>query len=617
MSDFPWFADGLSENEERVVRDWKYILQHSPAAAETLSGFSWLADAITREEAFTIYHFRRLLRNNPAMAEAVLEAPWFSDGITSFDRRIVSGLRNVYDLAQGNISALTTRPWYEDGLSHDEFMLVGGLGDLARRSEPHFLKVIDMPFLETFEPADALAARTMWRLACCGDGVSEDFLRVMAHPTVGDGISDEEAKIVATLQNARFYRIDIFDQLLDPDTVTLEERTIDLPHTGETQLTIIRIRPGLERTMDLLERVVRTVEGFVQMPFPVGNVIYLTEDTYHGASNAWSNMTGEHEQFDTDEYSEVDAMHVIAHETAHYYWFSEWTLHWVEDGLGAFFQSYIKRQAQLGPDEPVAPIWRAKMPPCPIPGHIAGLEILEREHGIKTDCSDSLGERLFQDLWRNLGWPVFQQGLANLHLLALKGSPVGECEFNEYDKAGICQVRAAFRDAAPPEADAIVDKVISRWYDGGEPYDLSHVDASQPNPNLTSGLEIARAYISLGRDRPASTETDRFSAGEVKERVYLNLLFSSPGGRQAQNLPLTFVEYFEDGFPYRIRNSTYHFSDGYGEITRTHSVGAGPGYTWIAWGDWERPPTWAQGRYWVQVYHGEQKVAEVEWQVTP
>ena len=581
-------------------------------------GFPWLADAITREEAFTVYHFSRLLQKNPAMADAVLKAPWFSDGITSFDRRIVSGLRNVYELDQDSIAPLTTKPWYRDGLDHGEFMLVGGLGDLARRSELNFLRIIDMPFLETFEFSDALAARTLWRLACCGNGVSEEFRRVMAHPTISDGIDDDEAKIVATFQNARFYRTDIFDQLLDPDTVTLEERTIDLPHTGETQLTIIRIRPGLERTMDLLERVVRTVEGIVQMPFPVRNVIYLTEDTYHGASNAWSNMTGRHEQFDTDGYTEVDAMHVIAHETAHYYWFREWTLHWVEDGLGAFFQSFIRRQAQLGPDEPVTPIWQAKMPPCPIPGHIAGLEILEREHGIKTDCSDALGERLFQDLWRNLGWPVFRQGLANLHLLAITGTPVEDCEFSEYDKAGICQVRTAFRDAAPPEADAIVDKVISRWYDGSEPYDLSHVDTSLPNPNLPGGLEIMRAYISLDRNRREATRTDSFSAGEVwDEWVYLNLLFSSPDGRQVQSLPLTFVQYFEDGFPYRIRHKTYRFNRGRNPITHTHSIGLGTRTDWIAWGDWEPPTPRAQGRYWVQVYHGEQKVAEVEWQVTP
>ena len=186
----------------------------------------------------------------------------------------------------------------------------------------------------------------------------------MAHPT----ISDEDATIVATLHKVSFYSPDIFDPLLDPDTVTLEERTIDLPHTGETQLTIIRIRPGVERTMDLLERAVRTVEGFMATPLPVRHVIFLPENTVAGgASNAWTNMTGIHEWFDTDERPEVDPLHVFAHETAHWYWSHTWNRHWVAEGLATFFQSLARRQANVGPGEPVVPIWPPHLPPLPYP----------------------------------------------------------------------------------------------------------------------------------------------------------------------------------------------------------------------------------------------------------
>ena len=386
-------------------------------------------------------------------------------------------MSRLYRIDRSSLSALIRKPWFEDGLSYEEFRLVGDLGNIAGRSEADALAIIGMPFLETFEASDAMAARSLRRLGCC-----KNFRRVMDHPTISDGISNEEAKVVTTLHGARLFDIDIFDPLLDPDTVTLEERTIDLPHTGDVQLTIIRIRPGVERTMDLLERAVRIVEGFVEIPFPVRHVIFLAENTQrYGASHHGTNMSGWHEQYDTDEYPEIDLLHVLAHEASHYYWNREWNLHWIEDGLGAFFQILTKRRANVGPGETVVPIWPPKKAPCPITSKIAELERLHREDGIKTDCSDSLGERFFQDLWRNLGDEVFRQGLANLYVTARSGAPDGGCEFA---MAGVCRVEAAFKAAAPAEAASTVDKVIGRWYDNSEPYDLSHVDASPPNPKL-------------------------------------------------------------------------------------------------------------------------------------
>ena len=635
LLDFPWIADGVTGDESYALYNLQEILRKDPAMANTLLGFPWFPDGLNENESRAVRDVRYILQEDPAIAETVLGSPWFSDGVTQTESQTLWGLRNLYELDHSSISVLTAKPWFKDGLTNEEFMLVGDLGGIAYRSETHFMAIIGMPFLETFEPADALAARSLRRLACCPDSsddetgderVSKEFRRVMVHPTISDGISNEEARIVATLHGARFFNPDIFDQLLDPDTVTLEDRTVDLPHTGETQFTIVRIRPGVERTMDLLERTVRTVEGFVAMPFPVRHVIFLAENTQYGAGIDLSGMSGEHEQFDTDERPEIDALHVLAHETAHYYWFAEWSRHWVEDGLGAFFQSLVIRQAEVGPSVPVVPIWPPKMPPCPYMSTIAERDRELDIPGVRiiSDCSDSLGERLFQDLWRSLGDSIFRQGLANLHVISRSGAPVGECEFKNYDKAGICEVVAAFKAAAPPEAAAIVDKVIGRWYDNSEPYDLSHVDTSPPNPKLPGGVEITQSYISLDRDRREETRTDSFSASEIRERVFLHLHLSSPTVQLSRRFPLTFVTYFEDGFAYKDNDATYTRNGGWTQTSLSFPIGAGPGYTWIpvihsSQGAQPGPetPTWAPGRHWVQVYHEGQKVAEVEFQVTP
>ena len=654
---FPWVADDLTGDESNVIYNLREISQEAPAVAETLLGFPWLADSVTREERNTVYFLREILRKEPVMAETLLGSSWFTDGVTRTESDTLWGLRDLYDLDPNSLSALTTKPWFKDGLSREEFMLVGDLGVIAGKSQTDALAIIAMPFLETFEPADAMAARSLRRLTWCADGdsraayecsengtgyqrVSKIFRRIMDYPTIRDGISDKETPIVATLHSASFFTTDIFDRLLDPNTVKLEERTVNLPYSGETPFTIIRVRPGAERTMDLLERAVRTVEGFAATPFPVRHIIFLAEDT--SRSRVYidlSAMSGEHEHFDTDERPEIDALHVLAHETSHYYWNREWSRHWVEDGLGAFFQSLVIRQVDVGPGVPVIPIWPPKMPPCPYMSNIAGRDRELDIPGVKviSDCSDSLGERLFQDLWRSLGDSVFRQGLANLHVISRSGAPLGECKFKKYDKAGICQVIAAFKSAAPAEAAATVDKVTDRWYDNSEPYDLSHVDTSPPNPMLPGGVEITRAYISLDRDRPEETRTDSFSASEIRERVFLNLHLSSPTAQPAREFPLTFVTYFEDGFAYKDNDATYTRSAGWTRNSLSFPIGAGPGYTWVPVihgpqgaqtgtdglgitripGQDVEIPSWAAGRHWVSVYHEGQKVAEVEFQVTP
>ena len=615
---FPWLADGVTEDERNAVYDFREIMREAPAVAEDLLGFRWLANDLSEDESQAIYILQDIVREDPAIAETLLSFPWLADGLTGVESWSIRGFRDLYEIDRSRLSALTTKPWFKDGISYEEFMLLGDLGNIAYRSETDALAIIGMPFLETSEPVDALALRALRRLACCGEGVSRKFRQAMDHPTISDGISDEEAKIVATLHDARFFNPDIFDQLLDPDTVTLEDRTINLPHTGETELTIVRIRPGAERTMNLLERAVRTVEGFVETPFPVRHVIYLAENTYHGASNTWSNISGIHEM-DTDEIPPVDTLHVMGHESAHWYWNIDWSLHWVEDGLGAFFQSLLKRQGNVAPSEPVVPIWPPHHPPCPIPGYIAELERLQRDAGVKTDCSDASGERFFQDLWRNLGDSVFRQGLAKLYLISRSGAVIAGCE--DVRQVGMCEVEAAFKAAAPAEAEATVDRVIGRWYDNSQPYDNSHLDTSPPDPNLPNGVKITRAHISLDEDRPEDTRIDSFSASELwDERVFLFLHFSFPAVQQAREIPLTVVEHFEDGFAYRVRDGTYTLKPGRTQGSRPYFVGAGSGHTWLtstSIGKMEIPPTWAPGRYWVSVYHGEQKVAEVEFEVTP
>ena len=618
-----WLADGLTEDESLAVRHLREIVREDPHMAKTLLGFPWLADGINKHESSgALYGLLATLRDDPNTAESLLGLPSLADGLAWEESWALGGLGTLYGIDRSISSALTTRPWFKDGLSYEELMLVGDLGNIAYRSETHFTAIIGMPFMETFEPADAMAVIALMKLAYCwdcsddesSDGVPESFRRVMTHPAISDGISDEEAKVVATLHTVSLNKPDLLDTLLAPDNVTLEERIVDLPLAGEVLFTIIRTETGLDRTMDLLEYIVRSVEGFMAYPLPVKQVIYLSADTGN-ASNHWTTMVFPPE-FDTHEASEVLILHVLAHEVAHYYWRGEWALPWISEGAATFFQSLHRMQANAAAGEPVVPIWPAHWPPCTYVGNIAGLDRLER--GIISEsahlsamCYYSHGERLWQDLYRSLGESVFRRGYRNLHLM-LRG--VGSASQCEDSTGGICHVEAAFKAAAPADMATTVDTVIARWYDNSEPYDISHVDTSPINPNLSDSIEISRSYISLDSDRREETMTDSFSASDIQENIFLHLHFSSPTVQKARKLPLTLVEYFEDGFSYSSHSVTYTLEAGRHQISPGFPIGPG-GHTWVE-GDFE-DRTWAPGRYWVYVYHEGQKVAEVKFRVTP
>ena len=162
---------------------------------------------------------------------------------------------------------------------------------------------------------------------------------------------------------------------------------------------------------------------------------------------------------------------------------------------------------------------------------------------------------------------------------------------------GVEHVRQAFQSD-----DGAERAVIARWYHGTEPYDLSGLDDSPVDPRLPSiNGRIDEAYIVTKTDGPA---VSGFSARDVSDWVYLTLKhsYSVSGPREVH---LEVVEYFEDGFAFRRRTRNLNAEPQYIGGTRWFSMGQSPSRKW------------ATGRYFVYVYEGGRKVAEVEYEVIP
>ncbi len=343
--------------------------------------------------------------------------------------------------------------------------------------------------------------------------------------------------------------------------------------------------------MELLEHAVRAAEDFMATPLPTDFVALLYEDAVHG-SFAGTNF-GTHiairPKYDVDDGSQEAefAASNIAHEVAHYYWSGNED--WVDEGAADLMASVNEASRAAIPV-------RVTNNPCAYAANISDLGSLNTSRAAAAfTCNYALGERLFVDLYRTLGEEKFRQAFRELYL----ASEV-EDDTNEFTgtRVGIEHVRAAFSKVGGNALD-----VIARWYDGSVPYDLSRLDTRPVDPRLPSiNGRIASAHIAFGPATPALAE---ISSQNRNNWALLVLKISYQVSSPREDVHLDIVEFYEDGTEFRRRGVTITAEAVYIGGTYSYSVGPSPSRAW------------ALGRYYVYVYDGDRKVAEVQYVVTP
>ena len=571
-----WVADGIDETEVKAIQEISYIDYRDTEVAFSVVSMDWVRDGIDGIEAEALDWINNM--KSAEVASAVVSLGWVADGIEEIEVKAIEEISYIDYRDSEVASSVVSLGWVQDGIEAMEVDAIEELSYLANRDAEAAMRVVAMPFVETIEPPDVSAITSLRLLAAYRP---ETFVGVMSHTALSDGITDDLAPIVATLNGVAENNPRLVDVLLDRSKVSLEQRNITLPLTGDVVLFIIRTGPGAATSMDLLEHSVRGVEKFMGLPLPTNYVGLLYEDAVSG--NAAGTNFGTHiailPKYDIDDGSrEAEfASSNNAHEVAHYYWSGNGD--WVDEGAAEFLASVIDG-ARTG--RPIA----VSNPPCGHAGSLAELESLGISKGdLEFRCNYSLGERLFVDLYRTLGHERFRQGFRALYLTS-------EIEDEDEDvrgtSVGIEHIREAFRSDGGPER-----VVISRWYDGAEPYDLSRLDTGPVDPILPSiNGRIEKAYVITSLDGPAVTT---FSAQDVSDWVYLTLEYLYDVSSGPREVPLEIVEFYEDGFEFSRRSGELTAEARYIGGTAWFSVGQSPSRQW------------APGRYWVYVYAGERK----------
>ena len=349
-------------------------------------------------------------------------------------------------------SKIRAMPWIADGISREEFNAVRGLFRLV--NDGYSADFIDQPWVVNGRNYPVLS--TLWRLAA---NKPEKLAKIMSHPTISDGMSHQEAKIITVLTPGS--DPDLVDKLLDPAQVTLEERTIHLPLAGETELSMIRTLPGRNASMDSLEHAVRRIEDFMGLPFPQRQVIYHFVDSPGGGG---INHHGAHVSILASEqgWSEEVISDIISHEASHYYWQGRAPT-WLVEGAALFMEAAVKDTLN-GPLEGEG---------CDLAQNIVDLEDLNLEPGSfdHYDCNYSLGELLYRDLYSNMDETAFRQAFRRLYLHTLY-SVSDECDDHA---TTFCHVKEAFLAYAPGDTSSVVEDVFARRYYGTDSQDAGNI----------------------------------------------------------------------------------------------------------------------------------------------
>ena len=580
-----WVQDGINDVEAEAFRWMRNMIIGSVEVALSAVSLGWVQDGLDAMEVKTIERLSYIANRHAGVGLSLVSTDWAQDGIDDVEAEAFRWMNNIRT-AEVALSVVSLG-WLQDGVEALEVEAIEDLSYMANRDAGAALRIVGMPFIETIEPPDISAITSLRLLAASRP---ETLANAMSHPSLRGGISNDWAHVVATLHGVAGTNPGLIDILLDPAKVSLERRAITLPLAGEVVLAIIRIGSGAARSMDLLEHSVRGAEEYMGASLPTRYVGLL----YENAVSEWAagQNFGTHiavrPKYDVDDGSHEAAFagHNNAHEVAHYYWGGN--ENWVDEGAADLMASIIEG-VRTGHPVGVTNL------PCAYARTIAELEALGIAQGdVEFRCNYSLGERLFVDLYRTLGEERFRQGFRALYLAS---EIEDDADNRRGTSVGIEHVREAFRSDDGGEA-----AVIGRWYDGSEPYDLSQLDASIADPSLPKiNGRIDRAYITIGEGGP---EASSFSAQDVQGYVLLNVEYSYSVKGGPYDVSLDLVEFYEDGFEFR-RGSLQ-------EIRATDQYIGGTRLAWVG-----QPERWAPGRYWVYVYAGDRKVAEVQYEVTP
>ena len=460
-------------------------------ACEVLSHPSW-QDGLTDEERL-LPLLLYLEGRDPELAAQVAALPWIEDGI---DDSEYSAAYRLQDVALGSVPllrALLAKPWVADGLDASEKEVFHEFEGLARHQwwvgdpraptnlEDLALQIVQMPFLETVEPGDALFLSLLTR-----DDIDIDWF-LTNKELIGEITDERRSRIAAVFILPRDESNDVASKakhlvniLLDPNQTVVQERMITLPLAGDVHLIAVRT-DSYPHYLRSLERSIRHHEQFMEVPFPYEQSLVVVADIGGGGRYV------RHGAMIIDvEYRQVSQEAVqwpLDYVAAQTYWSYHYP-RWVNVGAPVFLQGNSpfmyrnERNFRIGEESCL--------------GAYNLIDLVKGEFPPGTPCFYSMSSGIFYDLYQGMGRQAFKQGFRALYLHRVDGEygpvrlstdtlskTIGRIIEEEawydgvkYEYCGlltshawmVCQMKAAFVAGFEPQIADKADAILKLWF---------------------------------------------------------------------------------------------------------------------------------------------------------
>ena len=414
-----------------------------------IAGLPWVRDGLAESERLAAWILYGSTAISPEYIETLLRKKWLRDGINRTETNVLDELYNS---------------WYSLTLFPGNPQVIGSI----------LAQVAAMPFMDSIEGYEA---RTFSNVTLVYGRTTQALQAIMAHLDSKGGITDEH-ELVFRLHGGDQEYIETFTDILDPTQIdqflvdpasrgiVIENRWITLPLAGPVQLMAIRDGPASSQTMNVLEQMVRLLEGTMEEPFPHNTIALEIEGPHTSAIPG--GVRFDEREFRLEQISH-ETVSILMHELAHQYWTGATT--WIVEGAATFMQ------IQTGLED--SELLESLSFGCVLDR----LVDLPYGTGERSVCPYSLGGSLFFELYSELGKDEFQRGFRSLYraIDALNSSyrdiVDGDIWIDDPDSGNYCDycegmdpalyhVRRAFVDEADPASAAVAHAIVNRWYFG-------------------------------------------------------------------------------------------------------------------------------------------------------
>ncbi len=255
IKSLPWVSDGIDNAESKVLRELLYLVVLSQPAVSNIIQMAWVQDGVDKQEAEainwvdssgdadvalsvtelawvrdgieelevkTIEELSYIAQDPSAVGASVMALPWVQDGIETIEFEALQQMRYI-NLDDSEVAAtVIALPWVQDGVGRQEIRAIKEISYLSRKNAGEASRIVSMPFLETLEPPDVSALESLVYMVSFRQA---EYQRVLSHPTLTNGITDDWTKIVAILYDVSRTNPDLIDALLDPAQIALATAT--------------------------------------------------------------------------------------------------------------------------------------------------------------------------------------------------------------------------------------------------------------------------------------------------------------------------------------------------------------------------------------------------------